>query len=78
VGHVAYVPDMARAAAASGADGIIIETHPDPAQAMSDGPQSLNFPDFAALMDSLRPIADAVGRPMRMAGQRGAGQKTNK
>jgi 3-deoxy-7-phosphoheptulonate synthase len=68
VGHVAYVPDMARAAVAAGADGIIIETHPDPATALSDGPQSLDFPAFAALMESLRPIAEAVGRPMRRTG----------
>jgi 3-deoxy-7-phosphoheptulonate synthase len=68
VGHVAYVPDMARAAVAAGADGIIIETHPDPANALSDGPQSLDFPAFCDLMDSLRPIAEAVGRPMRRTG----------
>jgi 3-deoxy-7-phosphoheptulonate synthase len=68
VGHVAYVPDMARAAVAAGADGIIIETHPVPAKAFSDGQQSLDFPAFAELMDSLRPIAEAVGRKMRVMG----------
>ncbi|MCB1183618.1 3-deoxy-7-phosphoheptulonate synthase [bacterium] len=64
VGHVDYVPDMCRASVAAGADGIIIETHPDPAVALSDGQQSLTFDAFAELMDSLRPIAAAMGRPM--------------
>ena len=50
VGVVDYVPSMALAAAASGADGIMVETHPDPAQALSDGPQSLDFPAFGELM----------------------------
>ncbi len=60
------IPAMARAALAAGADGIIVETHPNPAEALSDGPQSLTFPEFAEMMDSLRPIAEAVGK--RMAG----------
>jgi 3-deoxy-7-phosphoheptulonate synthase len=64
VGHVDYVADMCRASVAAGADGIIIETHPDPARALSDGQQSLTFDAFEALMTSLRPIAAAVGRPM--------------
>ncbi len=64
VGHVAYVADMCRASVAAGADGIIIETHPNPAVALSDGQQSLTFDAFDDLMTSLRPIAQAVGRPM--------------
>ena len=68
VGHVAYVADMARAAAASGADGLMVETHPVPAQALSDGQQSLDFPAFKELMQSLRPIAEAVGRRMKVIG----------
>ncbi|MFT5315591.1 MAG: 3-deoxy-7-phosphoheptulonate synthase [Candidatus Krumholzibacteriia bacterium] len=64
VGHVAYVADMCRASVAAGADGIIIETHPDPARALSDGQQSLTFDDFQKLMDSMRPIAAAMNRPM--------------
>jgi 3-deoxy-7-phosphoheptulonate synthase len=64
VGHVDFVADMCRASVAAGADGIIIETHPDPAQALSDGQQSLEFPDFDELMTSLRPIAAAMGRTM--------------
>jgi len=64
VGHVDYVADMCRASVAAGADGIIIETHPDPSQALSDGQQSLTFDAFDALMASLRPIAHAMGRTM--------------
>ncbi len=57
-----YVAPMARAAVAAGADGLIIEVHPDPASALSDGPQSLNLENFTGLMASLRPVAGAVGR----------------
>jgi 3-deoxy-7-phosphoheptulonate synthase len=59
-----YVPSMARAAVAAGADGLMVEIHPDPANALSDGPQSLSLENFAGLMASLRPVADAVGREM--------------
>ncbi len=56
------VPPMARASVAAGADVLLIEVHPDPDRALSDGAQSL-FPDqFAKLMDELRMIAPAVGR----------------
>jgi len=56
------VPQMARATVAAGADGLLIEVHPNPDKAVSDGAQSL-FPDqFAKLMDELRIIAPAVGR----------------
>jgi len=61
-GHRAYVPAVAKAAVAAGADGIIIEVHPSPEDACSDGPQSLRFNEFRELMDELRPIAAAVGR----------------
>ena len=67
VGHVDYVADMCRASVAAGADGIIIEVHPNPSQALSDGQQSLTFDAFAELMESLRPIAAAMGRPMSTA-----------
>jgi chorismate mutase len=53
-GHRALVGPMALAGAAVGADGLIIEVHPDPANARSDGDQSLSFEDFGALMDELR------------------------
>jgi 3-deoxy-7-phosphoheptulonate synthase len=53
---------MARAAVAAGADGIIVEVHPDPARALSDGAQSLYPAQFAELMDQIRLIAQAIGR----------------
>lgn len=57
-----FVAPMARAAVASGADGLIIEVHHQPDKAMSDGPQSL-FPDqFQRLMEELKVIAWAIGR----------------
>ena len=53
---------MARAAIAAGADGIMVEVHPNPEEALSDGAQSL-FPDqFAQLMREVRIIAEAIGR----------------
>jgi 3-deoxy-7-phosphoheptulonate synthase len=56
------VPAMARATVAAGGDGLLIEVHPNPDKALSDGAQSM-FPEkFAELMDSLRIIAPAVGR----------------
>ncbi len=56
------VPAMARAAVAAGADGLLIEVHPDPASARSDGAQSLDPEQFRQLMREARPIADAIGR----------------
>ncbi len=61
------VPQMARAAIAAGADGLMIEVHPSPDRALSDGAQSL-FPDqFASLMPELRAIAQAIGRSVMPA-----------
>jgi 3-deoxy-7-phosphoheptulonate synthase len=57
-----YVPPMARAALAAGADGILIEVHPRPDKALSDGAQSLDFAGFAKLLESLRQLAPALGR----------------
>jgi 3-deoxy-7-phosphoheptulonate synthase len=56
------VAPMARAAVAAGADGLIIEVHPDPERALSDGVQSLYPDQFAQLMNEIRAIAPAVGR----------------
>lgn len=53
-GHRSLVGPMALAGAAVGADGLLIEVHPDPASALSDGDQSLDFSEFGALMDELR------------------------
>ncbi|MEL6612088.1 MAG: 3-deoxy-7-phosphoheptulonate synthase [Bacteroidota bacterium] len=56
---------LARAGAAVGADGLMIETHPDPPSALSDGPQSLYFDQFADLMAQVRRVAEVVGRTVR-------------
>jgi 3-deoxy-7-phosphoheptulonate synthase len=53
---------MAAAAIAAGADGLIVEVHPDPESALSDGYQSLTFEQFDAMMQLCRKVADAVGR----------------
>ena len=58
------VAPMARAAVAAGADGLLVEVHPDPDRALSDGAQSLRFEQFQELMAQLRIIAPAVGRRM--------------
>lgn len=62
VGRWDLVAPMAKAAVAAGADGLIIEVHPNPEEALSDGEQSLKPALFAQLMEELRPIAAAVGR----------------
>ncbi len=54
------VPALSRAALAAGAHGLIVEVHPDPDKALSDGSQSMDLPSFAELMDSLRRIAAAM------------------
>ena len=61
-GHFAYVPSMAKAAIAAGADGLLIEVHPNPEEALVDSLQSLTIPNFERLMAELRPIAEAIGR----------------
>jgi 3-deoxy-7-phosphoheptulonate synthase len=63
-GHWDLVAPMAKAAVACGADGLIIEVHPRPEEALSDGPQSLKPSKFAQLMRELRPVAEAVGRSL--------------
>ena len=61
-GKSKLVPAVALAAVAAGADGLLIEVHPCPSEALSDGPQSLTPAEFKSLMTELRPIAAAVGR----------------
>ncbi len=56
------VPPLALAAVAAGADGLIIEAHPNPDLALADGPQSLTFENFRLLMSQLLPIAKAMNR----------------
>jgi len=61
-GHHDLVPALAKAAVAAGADGLLIEVHPKPAEALVDGLQSLNPAEFTKLMAELRLVAEAVGR----------------
>src|SRR5262249_4936095 len=57
-----YVAPMALASLAAGADGLLIEVHPDPNHALSDGAQSLDFAGFELLFDSLKRLAEPLGR----------------
>jgi len=63
----AKVTPMARAAVAAGADGLMVEVHPDPPHALSDGAQSLYPEQFAELMDQIRIIARTLGRDLAPA-----------
>jgi 3-deoxy-7-phosphoheptulonate synthase len=62
IGWAYGVPDLTRACMAMGVDGLLIESHPQPAKAMSDADQQLNFNEFSELKASLLPIASAIGR----------------
>lgn len=68
-GAYKYVPSMAKAAVACGADGLMIEVHNDPAHALSDGPQSLTFEHFDKLTKELHPFCEIVGRSFPGAAQ---------
>jgi 3-deoxy-7-phosphoheptulonate synthase len=57
-----YVPPMALAALAAGADGLLVEVHPEPERALSDGAQSLDFAGFGRLLGSLRKLAEPLSR----------------
>jgi len=63
-GHAYMVPSMCKASLAAGADGLLIEVHPDPEHAMTDGAQSITTEQFAQTMASLRRIAEAVDREL--------------
>ncbi|MDK2821165.1 MAG: 3-deoxy-7-phosphoheptulonate synthase [Clostridia bacterium] len=63
-GNWRLVSPLAKAAIAAGADGLIIEVHPDPVRALCDGPQSLHPETFEYLMTDLDPVATAVGRTL--------------
>ena len=65
VGYRDKVTPLARAAVAVGADGLLVEAHPDPARALSDGPQSLALEGFADLMVQVRRVAGAIGRTVQ-------------
>jgi 3-deoxy-7-phosphoheptulonate synthase len=61
-GHWDLVPSMAKAGVAAGADGLMIEVHPEPAKALSDGPQSLTPAHFETLMRELKPFIELAGK----------------
>ncbi|MGI9457047.1 MAG: 3-deoxy-7-phosphoheptulonate synthase [Aeoliella sp.] len=63
-GHASLVPAMAKAGVAAGADGIIVEVHPEPEHAKSDGYQTLDYDTFAQMMVDCRKIAAAVDRSL--------------
>jgi 3-deoxy-7-phosphoheptulonate synthase len=63
-GYVDIIPALSLAAVAAGADGIIVEVHPSPKTAMCDGIQSLSFDQFDSMMDDIRAVANAMGRPL--------------
>lgn len=63
-GHWDLVEPMARAAVAAGADGLMIEVHPDPVNAFSDGPQSLKPTKFTKLVENIRPFVKLMGRTL--------------
>jgi 3-deoxy-7-phosphoheptulonate synthase len=64
VGHRRYVATMARAAVAAGADGLMVEVHPKPDEALSDGLQSLNYDELELLTNRCRIIATTIGRKL--------------
>lgn len=63
-GQSDLVPSLAKAALAAGADAIMMEIHPDPPHALSDGPQQLNLEQFSRLVGDLRGIAAALGKKL--------------
>lgn len=63
-GVARYVAPMAKASLVSGADGIMVEMHPNPKQALSDGSQALTPKQFSDLMEEMRKLGSAVGRPL--------------
>ncbi|MBW3655539.1 MAG: 3-deoxy-7-phosphoheptulonate synthase, partial [Gemmatimonadetes bacterium] len=61
-GRADLVAPLSYAAIAAGADGLVVEVHPCPEQALSDGDQSLTLQNFEKLMRQIRPFAEAAGR----------------
>lgn len=61
-GYAKYVPDMAYAAVAAGADGVMVEVHPEPEKALSDGTQSLDFDSFSKMIEKIKKFTEVVGR----------------
>ena len=63
-GKAELVPPMTLGALAVGADGVIVEVHPNPEEALCDGPQSLDIPAFESLMEKVKPIAAILGKTL--------------
>lgn len=63
-GHASLVPSMCYASVAAGCDGLIVEVHPCPEKAASDGPQSLRPAEFAVMMAKLREFAKVAGKEL--------------
>jgi 3-deoxy-7-phosphoheptulonate synthase len=63
-GIASAVVPMARAAVAAGVDGVIVEVHPNPAKALSDGPQALTFDMFSGMMNDVRKLTQALGQAL--------------
>ena len=63
-GYWNYVTAISRAGIAAGADGLLVEVHPNPDQALKDGAQSLTFDSFQQLMTQLAPVASSVQRKL--------------
>jgi 3-deoxy-7-phosphoheptulonate synthase len=63
-GVASAVAPLTRASVATGVDGVMVEVHPEPSKALSDGPQALTFPMFSELMSELRKIAAAMGQSL--------------
>jgi 3-deoxy-7-phosphoheptulonate synthase len=64
VGVARFVPALAKAALIAGADGVMVEMHPDPREALSDGSQALDPEQFAGLMEDFRKLAEFTGLAM--------------
>jgi 3-deoxy-7-phosphoheptulonate synthase len=62
-----FVPSMVKAAIVAGADSVMVEVHPNPKKALSDGPQSLNPDQFDALMQEIKPLQKIMGREQPLA-----------
>jgi hypothetical protein len=71
-GNREWVESLTLAGVACGGDGLLIETHPEPGKALSDGPQAVALSDFPALMEKARRVAHAMGRSIPMHHPRGA------
>ncbi len=66
-GQADLVPAVCRAAVAIGADGLMVEAHPDPHAALCDGAQSLDMDGLRDLVAELKPVAEAVGRTLAVS-----------